>query len=66
MDARDGLVERGWGLCALTMYQWEHSRQIDDSFLHPISKAIALDREQYKAELMTAPDFGCVQWEPKP
>lgn len=30
------------------------------------SKALAVDAEDYYACLYTAPDFGCVQWEPKP
>lgn len=51
---------RWWeqGLCALAEYSFPKGR------IHPKSLARAMDAEGYQADLATAPEFGCVQWEP--
>jgi hypothetical protein len=50
-----------WGLCLLTVY----GRNVSYAYSHPDSLALAHDHEDYGAELLTRPDFGCVQWEKK-
>ncbi len=52
----DGMRFSGWGECQLAR---PHEP-------HPTTKAIAFDHERYEANLLTAPDFGCVQWEATP
>lgn len=54
----DGIPRRGWGVCAMTRYGPEYA--------HPESLALSTDHEDYGAELVTRPDFGCVQWQPQP
>ena len=53
----------GWSQCLLAA-----AGQSQDSYekdVHPTTRAVALDREHYQADLLTAPDFGCTQWEKK-
>lgn len=45
-----------WGECELGVSN-------DGERYHNESKAFALDGERYGANLATAPDFGCVQWD---
>ena len=47
--------DRKWGVCQMTTYE-------PYQYTHPESLALAHDHEQYGAELLTRPDFGCVQW----
>lgn len=50
--------EPGWGCCEIGS---SGNGEADTKE----TKAYALDYEQYGAKLRTAPDFGCVQFEPK-
>ena len=52
-----------WGICLLTTYGW--SEECHYAYCHPDSLALAHDHEDYGAELLTRPDFGCVQWAAK-
>ncbi len=47
-----------WAKCNLTETE-------DGRPLLPQTRAVAKDSEQYAAYLLTAPDFGCIQFEPK-
>ena len=61
----------GWGICSLTIIEHDAYRMENTAPVHPQSDpdretlAYAQDMENYVAELHTAPDFGCVQWEAK-
>jgi hypothetical protein len=48
-----------WRICDLTVLRG------GDAPKYPESRAYAEDAESYRAWLVTAPDFGCVQWERK-
>jgi hypothetical protein len=50
---------QGYGYCLRIPFGWDEDlRCIDDL-------AIVTDSEQYHADLLCKPDFGCVLWEPK-
>lgn len=50
----------GYGNCLRIDLLWdEHDDEIDDI-------AVVVDHDQYHAELLCKPDFGCVLHEPKP
>ena len=49
---------RGMGVCSLASSH-------EDGPDNPQSLAIAEDAESYNAELVTSPEFGCVQFQPK-
>lgn len=55
-----GELYRGRRVCRLTVVG-DHGRTPD----HPDSKALAADAESYYAELWTAPDFSCNQYQRK-
>lgn len=61
------LSENVWGICRMTAFGLPCSLggSGDYQHEHPESLAIAHDHEQYAAELLTRPDFGCIQHEPK-
>ncbi len=61
LSSRPDIAHRDgrWGVCVLTTY----GREGGYSYDHPESFALAHDHERYAAELLTRPDFGCVQWE---
>jgi hypothetical protein len=48
----------GWKVCDLTRFS-------DDRPEHPETTAFAVDIGRDLAELQTASDFGCVQWQSK-
>lgn len=50
-------VHRTWGQCSLGASAGGLPAEVH-------TRAFASDSEEYAASLMTAPDFGCVQFEP--
>lgn len=50
------ILPKGWHYCRMTISASDEPEQ-------PTTLAFALDHESYKAELLTAPAFGCIQFE---
>ncbi len=58
---------KGWGQCDLTRMTGEIAPSDGHNVpIHRETKARANGEAWYSAELLTAPDFGCVQHEPHP
>lgn len=56
MEALSEAAERGWGLCLLT-----GSRSNEPE--HETTAAFVIEGDRYEGALITAPEFGCTQFQ---